>query len=744
MNILVTFKQTPYNGGSATNAYKLISYLRKHNINTCGVSFTCMAYHDKDKTMDPDNIGGMFKCRYNKQKVVYSQKEINKVRNNVYNYLKAYPDIILAWNYLIPIMSKSLFKYSQVFYIACGSPIFTIGASSPVANKISVEKFIKDKTKYDYTDSIYYDLEKQSMSAADYIVPVSNIVTKILKSAYEKTNKLLTHVDFSHVLFNDSNDENKNNSQIFDLVVISSNWDRIVKNKDLAVKIYKEFPLQKKIIIGKNNDDFKDIRNTFVYDNLDNKVVNSILNQSKLLLVTSFFESCSLVSREALHNGCNILISKNVGFSEDIDDKFVCDDVYDINEWKTKINNILKNNYELPKFKQNNIIKYFSSFVQPKINVLIACGDITNIGGAATNSYNLLKLLKTKRNFNGVGLFISKLNPKDYTLDPDDIKNIHHINLDEDIETNVTKFKENFNDQKLFFDIIFCKNYKIFVILKKVFPYTKIIFSPSGLRYLTSVITEKKDWYNVIKKHPSIIRSKNKYELIKHDNLFRFIKKNDRYLDDTALHGADFVLPNSLLSHSIIKRFGNINNNLLEPLYLSNIVEIAKNDISFKDRKYDLGFVAHSWKRQCKNYDFVLELINNDKLKDLSIVIVGGNQRKEEYKHNSLVVFDNLNKTDVLDIFRNTKTIIVPSKYDSNPNVLVEAVYSRCNVVTSTNVGNSEYLNKRLVIKDELSMNEWIDKIRESTKELILYEGPSKEDVENEFLQLLSFVVNVN
>ena len=107
----------PYNGGSATNAYKLISYLRKHNINTCGVSFTCMPYHDKDRSMDPDNIGGIFKCRYNKAKVVYSQKEINKVRNNVYSYLKAYPDMILAWNYLIPIMSKSLFKYSQVFML---------------------------------------------------------------------------------------------------------------------------------------------------------------------------------------------------------------------------------------------------------------------------------------------------------------------------------------------------------------------------------------------------------------------------------------------------------------------------------------------------------------------------------------------------------------------------------------------------------------------------------------------------
>ena len=124
-----------------------------------------------------------------------------------------------------------------------------------------------------------------------------------------------------------------------------------------------------------------------------------------------------------------------------------------------------------------------------KINIIFACGDLPNIGGAATNTYNILKLFKDDNQFNPIGLFISKIKSKN--INPDNLKNIYNINFDENIEENTVLFKKNIYDKYKKIHIIFCKNYKVSCIMTKIFSESKIIFSPSGLRYLTSLITKK-------------------------------------------------------------------------------------------------------------------------------------------------------------------------------------------------------------------------------------------------------------
>ena len=82
-----------------------------------------------------------------------------------------------------------------------------------------------------------------------------------------------------------------------------------------------------------------------------NEIVHGLLSKSKILLVTSFFESASISILEALSNKCKVLTSKNVAMSCILEDKYLCKDIYSIVEWLAKIyflNKQKKIQYYLP------------------------------------------------------------------------------------------------------------------------------------------------------------------------------------------------------------------------------------------------------------------------------------------------------------------------------------------------------------------------------------------------------------
>jgi hypothetical protein len=373
--------------------------------------------------------------------------------------------------------------------------------------------------------------------------------------------------------------------------------------------------------------------------------------------------------------------------------------------------------------KSNNIIK----------RILIVCGDITNIGGAATNSYNLLRVFANNNNYEGIGLFISTLSPKEYTLDPDNLKNIYHAFLDNNIESNLLKLKEEIGK----IDIIFCKNYKIFPIVYKIFN-CKIIYSPSGIRYIGWNI--KDNYIKDLELNGNFWNKINNYKIKSHDNLSKFIELNDKYLEKYVFENAYAIVCNSHLTDSITRSYFKYNNmntsKIIDPIYLSNITIDNNTYNDFENREYDIGFISISWKRSYKNYSLVQDLIYSNKLLDKKIIIIGNDQNKEKYSKN-VTSHDFLNKTDIINLFKKIKTLVIVSKYDSNPNVLVEGVNFGCNIVTSLNIGNSNYIDKQLVVLDYKEVDSWIEKIELSLKKKYYYFGPFSEQITNEFLHII-------
>ena len=158
--------------------------------------------------------------------------------------------------------------------------------------------------------------------------------------------------------------------ETYDLIVVANNLNKSVNNTNLVYDIYKKFPEFNKVIIGSSHlgKDFSGLKNTHVYDNLPSDEVQKLVSKSKILLVTSYFESSSISLLEGLHNKCKIVCSSNVGFSMILPDICICQDTYDAVEWIIKISSLMSIStikYKLPNTeKSHSFLKLITNFMK--------------------------------------------------------------------------------------------------------------------------------------------------------------------------------------------------------------------------------------------------------------------------------------------------------------------------------------------------------------------------------------------
>jgi glycosyltransferase involved in cell wall biosynthesis len=362
MKVLITSKQRPYYGGSATNAYKLTQSLRNSKIKTCCLYFN----NDKDIDIDPDNITGVFQASHNSKKkniMPNSQQTLSKITQ----YLGGEPTIVLAFNYYVPIISKNVFPDATVVYMVVGSPVLTLGDDSCINNGISCKKFLKNGK---FSKSKFYNLEKETIDRSDFILCDHGPLLPItLRKIYNISDRPMKWIDYSSEFITEKSRKKKKK---YDLIIVASNWDRKVKNKDLAFQLYQKFPNLNKIAIGKNSNYFKDIPNTTILDLIEHNKLLDIFSESKLLLVTSFFESGPNTVVEALLNNCQVLTSYNIGKTHMLKDYNLCEDVYDIYEWSFKIKYILEHNPKPDiKIKKNQILDILQSLNKASTKTLL-------------------------------------------------------------------------------------------------------------------------------------------------------------------------------------------------------------------------------------------------------------------------------------------------------------------------------------------------------------------------------------
>ena len=729
LNILVTSTQYPGYGGAATNAYCLIQYMKNIGIKTAGI-FIDNNIHKKKICVDPDNIGNIYSCRLHKVDEYIKDgclsdsytKECSQIRKSIIKFFdNNNPDIIFSFNYFAPIVSKYLFPSAHIIYAVTGSPYLT-----KYPDMINDYFKIKQSTSIEpYT----CQLENICNYICDSIAPNTNIMKNVfLKNYPESLYKCIDiPIDLTKIIAYKSNSITYSD-RIYDVGIISSRFDRKIKNSTLAQKIYQHKNLDglKKLAIGMySNEYFKNINNTKCVSLCDHKDVISYLQQLKILIIPSFFESASIVLREALMNGCIILTNNNVGLSDRISELFVCNSVDDESEWIYKINTFLKN-YDI--IKTYDILEYDQSTEQifsivyndyikckkrdkNKINILVASVDTPYIGGSGSNAYRTIKSLRKDPTMNVIGLFLDNTNNN---LDPDKIGGLLRLKFNKAnmIEYNFDRIRKmiynRYNICKI--DLIYAKNYKTVIVCKKLFPSAKVIFSPSGSRFYSIYSAE-----NGYKTYGDLMDDIDDdcidYNYTRYDDIHKYLEE-DIHIETVSMEKCDTILTNSFITYNLLKKlYSKFSHKLYHPISLSNIY--TPNNIEHEIKNIDIIFCAYNWKRKVKNPQMVRNIINHSQMKNYNIEVIGQcpDIISNKILYPNVKFLGECDQKTVMEKLQKSKVYVVTSFYDSNPNTVIEALSCKCKIVMSTNVGQYENFTDNYIIHDYYNINEWVSKI---------------------------------
>ena len=317
-NIIVSSTQYPGYGGAATNAYQLIKYLRSIGNNVCGVFF----HNDINVNYNPDELEGIFLFR-----------EPNKFINRVCcEYLDGRPDFCMAKNYLAPIYCKKIFNCHTI-YLVSGINHFNMFYPQISAQMMLNHNFIIDKR---IKEELFCN------HLADEIIVNSKLTKKLFEKIYPMFKDKITSVVDTSFLNKKINIKPKKEKE-YDIVICASNWKRPVKNALFLVKLFSDERMNKykKVVIGENYQPFAFFPNTTCKGLLERKECLEIMNNCKIILCPSLFDSNPAVLAEANKLGCEAILTKNVGSYDKYDKGSICNSFL-IEEWIKKIENKIK------------------------------------------------------------------------------------------------------------------------------------------------------------------------------------------------------------------------------------------------------------------------------------------------------------------------------------------------------------------------------------------------------------------
>lgn len=701
---VVVSTQYPRYGGAATCAYEMHRHLLENDSMSICLFFDSSKV-SKDK-YNPDNLPNVY---YH-----HMPKTVNDVPEHDYDELmrainkhKIVTADIYAFNYLAPVIAKHLFPKATVYYMMTGCPYINN------KNLVTACDLLKHSLPLNYAK----DPELTTIKISDKIVPNTPLLQNIFEQIYRRRTEdpIDLHEIFKIKVIPDD--------KSVDLLFVCSDLSRKVKGVDLLHKIFNHKLLAKynKVVIGKNSEEFAKLPNTQALGMVPKEEVLSQMARSKIILIPSLIESYSITAIEATQAGCIVLSSHNAACSGFFPAFFVISD-YEEETWVHKIKCVL-NNYSY----FSNIFSSSHEETEPiskllvptrdakKLNVIIFSIDLPYVGGCGTNSYNIATELNKDSRYNVACIFITGIQGDH---NPDNLPHIYRVEYDSKTYQNLCNIKKALPRP----DVIFCKNYKAMIYARITYPQTKVIYSPSGLRKISSLVKTTPVSQLTIEPHTKPTPLK----VFPVTEILEFIKVNDENLDDYAIRQADIIVPNSTLTHDLIDKTWPGIPNLLPPLYVTNISFSHIYTSDFATRENDVVFIAYDWKRVCKNIALTEEIAAHPQLRHKKIVIVGKNQKKTA--SDNVTRIDNLSKEEVFDLLRNSKVLVVPSNMDSNPNVIIEAIQCGCNVVSSINVGNTQNLPVECVVRGG-NTNEWIRCINYSSKERLRYYGPTKDDI---------------
>ena len=648
-NVVVCSTQYPGQGGAASVAYNYHKKLLDEGYNS-KLYFFLKANEIEEILLD-SNL-------YNPS----SYKNVYYLSRNFHVKKEQYSDFnvantIIAFNYgIIPIIKKQ-FSGELIYYVT-GSPELTLGENSPVNNNISYENFMNESNYKYLLDNKSSQKNLINLELADKVVVSCEIVKNLYikfypqfsskyiiepfeKNIYEYKHKLVT--DNNKILFNDRE---------YFIICATSSWKRRVKNVELIYNIFKHFPDENKVIIGTQNDkyNFKDIPNTTVLDIISNNELHRFLCNSKNYILPSFFESASITLLEALHNGCNVITSKNVGLSYLIPENNIVDDFENLRSWTNCINT-----------QSNNKCILFISY------------NIPGYGGASTNIYEMYQYIKNI----GISTYVIFIEKKydELKIDKEELDKDPNVFIvkkyDKQTEySNIISVLSKFKDVRVIFKI----SKTINLIQNYLIPYINIsyiVYLCSGLASVNSYINN-----NFNNQDTKPLEVDKFIDNISQQSLYsKYIN-----IDLIPINASNITIFNSNHTYNIIKKLCKKNNFQIE----SNC-KVINTSIAFKKKQnktnklFDLIFSSSSYTRHTKNSVLACKLFSHSRLISYKKLIIGKDFPDYIKKIPNLTYIDeNVSHKDFINFLNESKILFLPSFYDSMPNILYESICSDC------------------------------------------------------------------
>ena len=429
----------------------------------------------------------------------------------------------------------------------------------------------------------------------------------------------------------------------YDYGLIVSNFERKIKNVEKSIDFLKS--KENVILIGKGSLKYKDHGFTCL-DLTDNKEMEKYYKQIKYIVQDSFYESCSNVKIESLFNGCKI---------------------------KQKLN---------------------------KYNIVVSSTQYPGYGGAATNAYAIIKMLRSY-NLNVVGVFFHDT-VKDINYDPEEIGGVYLYNFKEYDEDKIRR------DVKSYLNVepnyCLAKNYRAPYICKEIFNcYT--VYLVSGINHFAHYVGKSAE--DILNKDFSID-----------------IKIPEEIKCNTL---CDKIVINSKLSYDIFNKIYITFQNKIYPSIVdtTSCINIQSNFIN-NSKEFDIVIACSRLDRADKNNLFLIDILKNSKFDKYKKIIIGNNFDKFINIPNTQCV-GLCDQNKCIEYMSKSKVLLFPSLFDANSNTIREAIYYKCLPLITKNIGFSEVFPDFLICKSYIN-DEW------STKLLYILENYSKlKDTEFNF-----------
>lgn len=243
----------------------------------------------------------------------------------------------LSFTNHLSLMSAKLFK-KRIIYLMHGCYVYETKINNNKLNKTS---------QY---------LEEKMLQLADKIVAVSHMYQKFVETSFPKYMKKMCFINNG---FEWENEEKISHATRNKYYVLSMGGGRPQKNNTVvadAVTILNEkysMPFQY-IVLGRNYADtelLKQNKYTNYVGQVDKEEVKKWLKKTNIYIQNSEFESFGLAPIEALCEGCNLLLSKNIGAIDIINGITDEDIIFDCKNPNEIVDKILKI-MESPNYKR--------------------------------------------------------------------------------------------------------------------------------------------------------------------------------------------------------------------------------------------------------------------------------------------------------------------------------------------------------------------------------------------------------